>query len=58
MGDAADDYYDALERRAARADMARDWIIENCPRSDCSARCFRDEEGLLTCRDCGESFDD
>jgi hypothetical protein len=58
MGDAADDVFDAIERRAARADAARDWIIENCPEWNCSARMFRNDEGFLECRQCGETFDE
>lgn len=58
MGDAADDAYDAAWREAEHQAATRDGIKEFCARTDCRANVFRDDEGFLTCRDCGESFDD
>ncbi len=58
MGDAADDYFEAMERRAADVDAARDRIIEHCPFWNCAARMFRNNDGFLECRDCNETFDE
>lgn len=58
MSEAADDALDTLYQRAMSLEQTRANIRRDCPQWDCDARLVRNSDGLLECKDCGETFDD